>query len=113
MAGISEPQRSRSAVPLSIEQLVARAQSFDYNPNIALRHWLRSAATLLKEVMKWNAQNCFSKWTDMRSSRPLSTNVRGMINKHTFYSFGTRSLYSEISLLTHKLRCLSLGKHLL
>ena len=51
MAGNGIPQRGRPAKPLSIEQVAARAQSFDYNPNIALRHWLRSAGTLLKEVM--------------------------------------------------------------
>lgn len=43
-------QHIQPAKPLSIEQVVARAQTFDYNPNIPLRHWLRSAGTLLKEV---------------------------------------------------------------
>lgn len=43
----SDPALSR---PLSVEQIVEIAQSFDYNPLIPLKYWLRTATTLLKEV---------------------------------------------------------------
>lgn len=36
--------------PLNVEQIVQKAQSFDYNPLIPLRYWLRTAGSLLKEV---------------------------------------------------------------
>lgn len=36
--------------PLSVEQIVNKAQNFDYNPLIPLKYWLRTAGTLLKEV---------------------------------------------------------------
>ena len=36
--------------PLSVEQIVKSAQSYDYNPQIPLKYWLRTASTLLKEV---------------------------------------------------------------
>lgn len=37
--------------PLNVEQIVNKAQNFDYNPLIPLKYWLRTAGTLLKEVM--------------------------------------------------------------
>lgn len=36
--------------PLNVEQIVKKAQNFDYNPLIPLKYWLRTAGTLLKEV---------------------------------------------------------------
>ncbi|MCJ1229098.1 hypothetical protein MMC12_005763 [Toensbergia leucococca] len=36
--------------PMNVEQIVKKAQSFDYNPLIPLKYWLRTAATLLKEA---------------------------------------------------------------
>jgi hypothetical protein len=33
-----------------VEQIVKEAQVIDFNPGIPLKFWLRSAATLLKEV---------------------------------------------------------------
>lgn len=38
------------ARPLNVEQIVKKAQNFDYNPLIPLKYWLRTAGTLLKEV---------------------------------------------------------------
>ena len=35
---------------LNVEQIVKKAQNFDYNPLIPLKYWLRTAGTLLKEV---------------------------------------------------------------
>lgn len=39
---------------MSVEQIVQKAQNFDYNPLIPLKYWLRTASTLLKEVMRSN-----------------------------------------------------------
>ena len=36
--------------PMNVEQIVKRAQNFDYNPSIPLKYWLRTAGTLVKEV---------------------------------------------------------------
>lgn len=38
------------SVPMSVEQITRMAQDYEYNPMIPLRYWLRSAASLLKEV---------------------------------------------------------------
>lgn len=48
------PQRTTEETgpsrPLNVEQIVKKAQNFDYNPLIPLKYWLRTAGTLLKEV---------------------------------------------------------------
>ena len=44
--------RSGASRPLNVQQIVKQAQSFDYNPLVPLRYWLRSAGMLLKEVEK-------------------------------------------------------------
>ncbi|MCJ1477122.1 hypothetical protein MMC13_005793 [Lambiella insularis] len=36
--------------PMNVEQIVKKAQSFDYNPLIPLKYWFRTAGTLLKEA---------------------------------------------------------------
>lgn len=36
--------------PMNVEQVVKKAQNFEYNPLIPLKYWLRTAGTLLKEV---------------------------------------------------------------
>ncbi|RPB08607.1 hypothetical protein P167DRAFT_548835 [Morchella conica CCBAS932] len=36
--------------PLSVQEIARKAEDFDYNPLVPLRHWLRTADTLLKEV---------------------------------------------------------------
>ncbi|KAL9639375.1 MAG: hypothetical protein Q9164_000957 [Protoblastenia rupestris] len=38
------------ARPMSVEQIVRKAQSFEYNPLIPFKYWLRTAGTLLKEA---------------------------------------------------------------
>lgn len=35
---------------MTVKEIVARAQAFDFNPQIPLKHWLRTAAVLLREV---------------------------------------------------------------
>ena len=36
--------------PINVEQIVEKAQNFEFNPFIPLKHWLRTANTLVKEV---------------------------------------------------------------
>ena len=36
--------------PMNVEQIVKKAENYEYNPLIALKYWLRTASTLLKEV---------------------------------------------------------------
>ena len=43
-------EEAAASRPLSVEQIVNKAQNFDYNPLIPLKYWLRTAGTLLKEV---------------------------------------------------------------
>lgn len=45
--GVEKPIASR---PMNVEQIVQKAQSYDYNPLIPLKYWLRTAGTLVKEV---------------------------------------------------------------
>ena len=51
MAGRGNDLKAISSKPMSVEQIVQSAQSYDYNPLIPLRYWLRTANTLLKEVL--------------------------------------------------------------
>jgi STAM-binding protein len=46
MAG-SSVQISR---PMSVKEISAKAEDFDFNPSIALKYWIRTAHTLLREV---------------------------------------------------------------
>ena len=39
-----------SSRPMNVGQIVNKAESYEYNPLIALKYWLRTAGTLLKEV---------------------------------------------------------------
>ena len=41
---------TRLSQPMNVEQIVKKAQCYEYNPLIALKYWLRTAGTLLKEV---------------------------------------------------------------
>jgi STAM-binding protein len=36
--------------PMSVKEISAKAQDFEFNPFIALKYWLRTADALLKEV---------------------------------------------------------------
>lgn len=36
--------------PQSVEKITRIAQDYAYNPAVALRYWLRTAATLMREV---------------------------------------------------------------
>ena len=36
--------------PQSVEKITRIAQDYDYNPAVALKYWLRTASTLMREV---------------------------------------------------------------
>lgn len=36
--------------PMSVKEISAKAADFDFNPFIALKYWIRTADTLLREV---------------------------------------------------------------
>lgn len=39
-----------SSAPHNVEQITRLAQDYEYNPNIPLKYWLRTANSLVKEV---------------------------------------------------------------
>jgi STAM-binding protein len=39
-----------SSRPMSVKEIAVKADEFEFNPNIALKYWLRTADTLLREV---------------------------------------------------------------
>lgn len=45
-----DSERDCQPKPMNVEQIVKMAH-FDYNPHVPLRYWLRTAGTLVKEVM--------------------------------------------------------------
>ncbi|KAI9707639.1 MAG: hypothetical protein M1836_000600 [Candelina mexicana] len=47
---MEESVRQVASRPMNVEQIVKKAQDFDYNPLIPLKYWLRTADTLLKEA---------------------------------------------------------------
>ena len=51
-------EETASSRPLNVEQIVKKAQNFDYNPLIPLKYWLRTAGTLLKEVYNIKQKFC-------------------------------------------------------
>ena len=50
MAGMGVALGHPSA-PKSVEQITAQAQDYDFDANVRLRYWLRTANTLLQQVM--------------------------------------------------------------
>lgn len=45
-----------AARPMSVKEIAEKAIDFDYNPLIPLRYWLRTADTLLKEAIIYQAE---------------------------------------------------------
>jgi STAM-binding protein len=39
--------------PMSVKEISEKAQDFEFNPFIALKYWLRTADTLLREVRRF------------------------------------------------------------
>lgn len=57
MAGASTVQSG----PMSVKEISAKAEDFEFNPSIALKYWLRTADTLLREVglsLRFRAEVC-------------------------------------------------------
>lgn len=58
--------------PMNVKEIVTKAQAFEFNPQIPLKYWLRTADTLLKEVRSPNESSGTS--ADARVS--TGTNIR-------------------------------------
>lgn len=39
-----------STSPMSVKEITAKAEAFDFNPQIPLKYWLRTADALIREV---------------------------------------------------------------
>jgi STAM-binding protein len=50
MASQVKPPTTGGSPPQSVEKITRIAQDYPYNPAIALRYWLRTASTLMREV---------------------------------------------------------------
>ncbi|KAI9743196.1 MAG: hypothetical protein M1818_003040 [Claussenomyces sp. TS43310] len=46
-----------STKPMSVKEIVQKAQEFDFNPHIALKYWLRTADTLLREAQIYESED--------------------------------------------------------
>lgn len=46
------------ARPQSVKELVAQAENFAFNVNIAMKHWIRAADTLYQEVCAGSCDVC-------------------------------------------------------
>lgn len=42
--------QSMGVPPQSVEKITQTAQDYEYDPQISLRNWLRTASTLIREV---------------------------------------------------------------
>ena len=57
MASYLPPDSGVGVPPQSVEAITQTAQDYEYNPQISLRNWLRTASTLIREVSSsicWN-----------------------------------------------------------
>jgi hypothetical protein len=50
MASLSSPPSTGSSAPQSVEKISRLAQDYKFDPAVPLRYWLRTAATLVREV---------------------------------------------------------------
>ena len=67
MAVVFDKAKGPRSRPMNVQQIVNNAQSFDYNPLIPLKYWLRTAGTLLKEA-RINATLYIKNKTDVCST---------------------------------------------
>ena len=51
MAALTTDGRALSR-PMIVEEIILKAESFNYNPHIEFKYYLRTANTLLKEVCR-------------------------------------------------------------
>jgi hypothetical protein len=40
--------------PMSVKEISAKAGEYEWNPNIAFKHWVRAADTIYREVMPYS-----------------------------------------------------------
>lgn len=81
-----------ASAPRKVEEITQMAQNYDYNPSIPLRYWLRTAATLLREVsLMPSASSNLRELTNSFLYRLVYTNERGTMNKRTSFYFAMLS----------------------
>lgn len=81
--------------PQSVEKITQTAQDYEYNPQISLKNWLRTASTLIREVggcllgflllERWN----WEVTNGLTVNRRVSTKAKETTNKHTCCCFDT------------------------
>jgi hypothetical protein len=49
--------------PLSVPEIIQRAEEFEYNPLISLKYWLRTADALQKEVRATDTPKVYRELT--------------------------------------------------
>lgn len=70
--------------PMSVKEIVSKAQAFEFNPHIALKYWLRTADSLLREVC--TPVDCGRTKLTAACFRPEYTSKKRTISRHIFCS---------------------------
>lgn len=81
MASLSPAQSGGASAPQSVEKISRLAQDYKFNPAVPLRYWLRTAATLVREVSDASMYLCHCVLMDQ--VRLESTCAKDMMNRHT------------------------------
>lgn len=95
MASRSSVVGSGGSPPQSVEKITRIAQDYEYNAAVPLRYWLRTAATLVREVSNtiWLRLDRRQGADVFSLDRHKSTNAKDTTNKHTSSFFDTRSWF--------------------
>jgi hypothetical protein len=79
--------------PMSVKEIVSKAQAFEFNPHIALKYWLRTADSLLREVDSLVHSN--RTWLTGYVRREYMSKRR-IISRHIFCSCDMQLLLPKI-----------------
>lgn len=84
------PSNWAQGSPMSVEDIAKDASIYDYNPVVPLKYWLRSAASLAKEVHRACDDTALDRLTNRRQ-RYIS--MKAMSNKLIFSSSDILTLF--------------------
>ena len=77
---------------MNVEQIVKKAQNYEYNEFIPLKYWLRTAGILLKEVLLIPLNHLDDRYGSLRLLyRQTYTSTKATTSRPTFYFSGMRS----------------------
>ena len=82
--------------PQSVEKITQIAQDYEYNPSVPLRYWLRTAATLVREVSGASPAifSNISLLTEIGGLNRLTfTNEKDMTSRPIYFCSDTPSWY--------------------